>query len=47
MTKSDLGRTVAALACTLVMSAACLISAVGPAAAGGATTAQVTTRSIA
>ena len=36
MTKSDLGRTLAAIACTIVMSATCLVGAVGPAAAGSA-----------
>ena len=36
MTKNDLGRTLAAIACTLVMSATCLIGAVGPARTAGA-----------
>ena len=43
MTRNDLGRTIAAIACTLVMSATCVIGAVGPANAGGATTVQRTT----
>ncbi|WP_267395998.1 MULTISPECIES: hypothetical protein [unclassified Sphingomonas] len=34
MFKSDLGRTVAAIACTLVFSATCVAGAVGPATAG-------------
>ena len=41
MTKTDLGRTLAAIACTLVMSATCVIGAVGPAQAGGAATTTV------
>ncbi len=31
MTRTDLGRTIAAIACTLVMSATCVLGAVGPA----------------
>ncbi|WP_174292318.1 hypothetical protein [Sphingomonas bacterium] len=31
MTKTDLGRTIVAIACTIVMSATCLLGAVGPA----------------
>ncbi len=38
MTKTDLGRTIAAIACTLVMSATCIVAAIGPAQAGAATT---------
>ena len=38
MIKTDIGRTVAAIACTLVMSTACVLSAVGPAQANGAKT---------
>jgi len=36
MIKSDTGRTLAAIACTIVFSATCVLSAVGPAQAGGA-----------
>ena len=36
MTKTDFSRTVAAIACTVVMSATCLFAAVGPAQAGSA-----------
>ena len=36
MTKNDLGRTLAAIACTLVMSVTCLLGAVGPAQTAGA-----------
>ena len=44
MTRNDLGRTIAAIACTIVMSATCVLGAVGPAQAGGATaTVQRTT----
>ena len=42
MTKTDLTRTAAAIACTLVMSATCLVAAVGPAQAGRAAPVQVT-----
>ncbi len=35
MTKNDFTRTVAALFCTLVTSAACVLGAVGPAQAVG------------
>ena len=34
MFKTDIVRTVSAIACTLVMSATCLVAAVGPAQAG-------------
>jgi len=34
MFKSDIVRTVSAIACTLVMSATCVLGAVGPAQAG-------------
>ena len=34
MFKSDIGRTVATVACTIVFSATCVLSAVGPAQAG-------------
>ena len=34
MFKSEIIRTVSAVACTLVMSATCLLGAVGPAQAG-------------
>ena len=41
--RTDLGRTIAAIACTLVMSVTCIVGAVGPAQAGRATsTAQRT-----
>ena len=36
MFKSDIGRTVATIACTIVFSATCVLSAVGPAQAGAA-----------
>ena len=36
MFKIDLARTVAVIACTIVMSATCVIGAVGPAQAGSA-----------
>ena len=36
MTKTDFARTLAAVACTLVMSGTCLLGAVGPAQASSA-----------
>jgi hypothetical protein len=48
MFKSDIVRTVSAIACTLVMSATCLIGAVGPAQAGaGKAAVAATTRLVA
>jgi hypothetical protein len=35
MTKSDIGRTVATFVCTIVMSATCILGAVGPARTAG------------
>jgi hypothetical protein len=34
MFKSDIGRTVAAIVCTILFSTTCVLSAVGPAQAG-------------
>ena len=45
MTKFDFGRTVAAIACTIVFSAAAVIGAVGPATA--VTTAPAATHAVA
>jgi len=42
MLKFDITRTLAAIACTVVMSTACVLSAVGPAQAGTATAAVAT-----
>jgi|CoawatStandDraft_6_1074263.scaffolds.fasta_scaffold401062_1 hypothetical protein len=36
MINSDIGRTLTAIVCTLVFSATCVLSAVGPAQAGAA-----------
>ncbi len=38
MFKSDIGRTIAAIACTIVFSATCVAGAVGPAATHNAAT---------
>ena len=43
MINSDIGRTLAAIACTIVFSATCVLSAVGPAQAGAAPATHVTT----
>ena len=40
-------RTAAALACTVVLSATCILSAVGPATAGAQANVASTTRSVA
>jgi hypothetical protein len=42
MAKFDVTRTLAAIACTLVMSTACVLSAVGPAQAGSGSVALAT-----
>lgn len=34
MAKTEIGRTIATIACTIVMSAACVLGAVGPAQTG-------------
>ena len=38
MFKSDIGRTLAAIACTIVFSATCVAGAIGPATGQGAAT---------
>jgi|GEM_PF-1586543 len=42
MFNSDIGRTIAAIACTIVFSATCVLGAVGPAGVGGAPAATET-----
>ena len=42
MAKFDITRTLAAIACALVMSTACVLSAVGPAQAGNGPAALAT-----
>jgi len=42
MFKTDIVRTVAAIACTVVMSATCVLGAVGPAQPGAAQAAVAT-----
>ena len=44
MFKSDIGRTIAAIACTILFSTTCVLSAVGPAQAGAGTATETTAR---
>ena len=44
MFKSEIGRTVAAIACTILFSTTCVLSAVAPAQAGATAATEMTAR---